>query len=303
MFIKPKNVVLLPYLLSTAQRNGFAVGAFNPRYTEMITPVLRAGEKMQSPLIIEIAQVELDLYQLTLAEFADKFWQAVAKVKPSVPLGLHLDHTKDFNLIEEAISYGFTSVMIDASEKELQENIATTREVVSYAHARGVAVEAELGRIAAGDSVENRNDEERYTDPQEAEMFIQHTGVDALAVSVGAAHGAYLVRQPKIDLERLRAIRHRTDVNLVLHGGSGTPKEMVKAAIQLSKGGVSKINIATDLEVALFAELGVENRFCEDEFNLLPRAKIAKGALAVQNVVEDKILNFLLSKGKAKDYR
>lgn len=153
--------------------------------------------------------------------------------------------------------------MIDASAKELQENIAITREVVSYAHARGVAVEAELERIAAGDSIENGSDEELYTDPQEAEMSIRQTGVDALAVSVGTAHGAYLVRQPKIDLERLRAIRRGTDVNLVLHGGSGTLEEMVKAAIQLPKSGVSKINIATDLEVALFTEIGVKKRFTE----------------------------------------
>lgn len=98
MFIKPKNVVLLPYLLATAQRNGFAVGAFNPRHAKMISPVLRAGENMQSTLIVEMAQVELEIYQLTLANFAEKFWQAVAEVKPSVPLGLHLDHTKSLNL-------------------------------------------------------------------------------------------------------------------------------------------------------------------------------------------------------------
>jgi ketose-bisphosphate aldolase len=302
MFIKPKNVFLLPYLLTPAERSGFAVGAFNPRFTEMIRSVLRGGERMRSPLIIQISQMELEVYQLSASRFAEKFWQTVAEEKPTVPLGLHLDHTKQFSHIEEAISSGFTSVMIDASAKTLQDNIATTREVVAYAHARGVSVEAELGKIAAGDSIESENDEELFTDPQEAQLFVQQTGVDALAISIGTAHGAYLVKKPRIDLERLKAIREHTQVRLVLHGGSGTPAEMVKAAIQLPGGGVSKINIATDLEEALYKELGIKKRQTEAEFNLLDKDEISRGSQAVQRVVETKIKDFLLSKGRAADY-
>jgi ketose-bisphosphate aldolase len=303
MFIKPKNIYLLPYMLSTAQRGGFAVGAFNPRCTAIISPVIRAGERMRSPVIIQIAQVEFELYQLSVTDFAEKFWETVAKEKPTVPLGLHLDHTKQLSIIQDAISCGFTSVMIDASAKDLQNNIATTREVVEYAHARGVSVEAELGRIAAGDSIENENDKELYTDPQEAEEFVRQTGIDALAVSVGTAHGVYLVKQPNIDLERLKAIRQRTQVNLVLHGGSGTPAEMIKAAIQLPGGGVSKINIATDLELALYEELKITTRFTEAEFNSLDKADLASGLQAVQRVVEAKITDFLISKDRAVDYQ
>jgi len=302
MFIKPTNIFLLPFLLSVAERGKFAVGAFNPRYTAMIAPVLRGGERMQSPLIIQIAQVELELYQLSVTHFAECFWQAVLEEKPSVPLGLHLDHTKKLTLIEEAISCGFTSVMIDASSKELQDNIATTREVVAYAHARGVSVEAELGRIAAGDSIEVENDDELFTDPKEAGEFVRQTGIDALAVSIGTAHGAYLVKQPRIDLERLAAIRQHTQVHLVLHGGSGTPAEMIKSAIQLPDGGVSKINIATDLEVALYKELKCETRLTEAELNTLAKVDVARGAQAVQKVVEGKIADFLISKGRAGEY-
>ena len=296
------NIFSLPNLLTMAKQCGFAVGAFNPRYTAMIKAVLRGGERMQSPVIIQVAQVELELYQLSLSNFAEKFWEAFTEEKPTVPLGLHLDHTRQFALIEEAISCGFTSVMIDASEKELKENIAITRDVVTYAHARGVAVEAELGRIAAGDTAISDHDDEHFTDPEEAEIFVQQTGVDALAVSIGTAHGAYLVRKPGIHLDRLKAIRQRTPVNLVLHGGSGTPAEMIKAAVQLPGGGVSKINIATDLEEALYKELVGHKRLLEAEFNLLDPEEIDRGSRAVQRVVETKISDFLFSKGRTADY-
>ena len=303
MFNKPANIFGFPYLLSVAERGNFAVGAFNPRITAMIAPVLRGGERMQSPLIVEIAQVELELYQLSVTHFAEKFWQAMMEEKPSVPLGLHLDHTKKLTLIEEAISCGFSSVMIDACSKELQDNIATTREVVDFAHARGVSVEAELGRIVSGDSIETGNDEELFTDPKEAAEFVRQTGIDALAISIGTAHGAYLVKQPRIDLERLASIRQHTRVHLVLHGGSGTPAEMVKSAIQLPGGGVSKINIATDLEVALYNELNCGSRLTESDINQLDKVDVDRGAKAVQKVVEAKMSDFLLSTGHAADYR
>jgi fructose-bisphosphate aldolase class II len=165
-----------------------------------------------------------------------------------------------------------------------------------------VAVEAELGRIAAGDSVESDHGDEIFTDPQEAEVFVKQTGVDALAVSVGTAHGAYLVKQPRIELERLKAIRHATPVHLVLHGGSGTPQAMIRAAIQLPGGGVSKINIATDLEEALYHALGTNSRLTEVELNQLDSIDIDRGAQAVQKVVETKITDFLISKNRAADY-
>jgi ketose-bisphosphate aldolase len=251
---------------------------------------------------VQIAQIELQWYALTLAEFAAQFKQQLAEVRPTVPVCLHLDHTQPFELIQEAIALGFTSVMIDASAQELAGNIATTRRVVEYAHAHGVSVEAELGRIGTTDHIETENDEELYTNPDEAKIFVDQTQVDALAVSVGTAHGQYLVKQPTIDLPRLQAIRARTPVHLVLHGGSGTPADQIHNAIRLPNGGISKVNIATDLELGLLAELGRKERLTDAGLRALPAADIARGQRAVQAVVEEKIKNFLMSDGHANDF-
>jgi ketose-bisphosphate aldolase len=189
--------------------------------------------------------------------------------------------------------------MIDASAQPMQENIRLTREVVAYAHPRGVSVEAELGRLSSVDGLESGRDDELYTAPEEAALFVEQTGVDALAVSVGTIHGVYAVRQPRIDLERLRAIRAATAVPLVLHGGSGNPADMIQAAIRLPGGGVSKINIATDLENAMLAALGREKRLLDREFQALPEEDKALALQAVENVVADKMENFLFSAGRA----
>jgi fructose-bisphosphate aldolase class II len=293
----------LQQLLPVAERSGFAVGAFSPRYCPMICAILRAGESTRSPVIVQIAQIELQWYQLSIEEFARQFWKQFNEVRPSVPIGLHLDHTSDFGLIEAAIDHGFTSVMIDASAQPLEQNIAITRDVVTFAHSRAVSVEAELGRIGTADFMETETDEELFTDPQEAAYFVQQTGVDALAVSVGTAHGVYRVRQPKIDLERLKAIRALTPVSLVLHGGSGTPTEMIQSAIRLDGGGVSKVNIATDLEMALLGSLGLNERTTDAALRAFPAKDLDLGAQAVQQVVEDKIVHFLTSENHANDYR
>src|SRR5688500_5152822 len=240
----------LNQVLSSAERGGYAVGSFSPRTTAMIQPVLSAGQAARSPLIVQISQKELTRYQITPSRFAEEFFAQLEREHITVPVVLHLDHTKEFSIIQDAIAAGFSSVMIDASEKPLDENISISRQVVEYAHARGVSVEAELGRIGTTDFVETDNDEELYTKPQEAFRFVRETGVDALAVSVGTAHGVYTVRQPRIDIPRLRASRALTSVNLVLHGGSGVRAEMMQAAMQLEGGGVSQVNVATDRDVA-----------------------------------------------------
>lgn len=268
----------------------------------MIQPVLRAGQTTQSPLIVQISQRELDRYGVTPGEFADEFYAQLRGLAITVPVVLHLDHTKDFDVIEAAIAAGFTSVMIDASEKPFSENAAISKRVVEYAHARGVSVEAELGMIGTTDMIETETDEELYTDPDEAKRFVDETGVDALAVSVGTAHGVYLVRQPKIDYERLQAIRARTPVHLVLHGGSGVPAPMMQTAIRLPGGGVSKINIATDLELALLDALGYNERMTNAQCKSLSPAELAKGREAVEATVIDKITHFLGSHGRAIDF-
>jgi len=289
----------LTEVLSAAEHGGYAVGSFAPRTTAMIKPILCAGQAARSPLIVQISQKELTRYQITPARFAEEFFAQLEGEHITVPVVLHLDHTKEFTVIQDAIAAGFTSVMIDASEKPLDENIAISRQVVEYAHARGVSVEAELGRIGTTDFVETEDDEELYTKPDEAERFVRETGVDALAVSVGTAHGVYTVRQPRIDLPRLRAIRALTSVHLVLHGGSGVPAEMMQAAIQLEGGGVSKVNIATDLELAALGALGRDSYLSDAEMNALSPEEIKLARAAVEQTALDKITNFVRSRDQA----
>src|SRR5687768_342837 len=286
-------------VLSSAERGRYAVGSFSPRTTAMIQPVLCAAQALNSPLIVQISQKELTRYQITPRRFAEEFFAQLEGEHITVPVVLHLDHTKEFAVIQDAIAAGFTSVMIDASEKPLEENIATSRQVVEYAHSKGVSVEAELGRIGTTDFVETESDEELYTKPEEAERFVRETGVDALAVSVGTAHGVYTVRQPKIDLPRLRAIRALTPVHLVLHGGSGVPAGMMQKAIQLEGGGVSKVNIATDLELAALGALGRDSYLTDAQMDALSKEEINLARTAVEQTVTDKISNFLRSRNRA----
>lgn len=293
------NIWTLDRALTAAEKTRCALGSFSPRVTPMISAVLSAGQKTDSPLIVQISSREMKRSGVTPREVGAEFYAQVDAQNITVPVVLHLDHTFDFAIIQAAIEAGFTSVMIDASAYPLDENIRQSREVVEYAHARGVSVEAELGRIGTTDRVETEDDEELYTVPDEAKRFVDATGVDALAVSVGTAHGVYLVRQPKVDYERLKAIRALTPVHLVLHGGSGVPADMIARAIDLPDGGISKVNIATDLELALLAALGREEFLTNAECLALPPEQLAIGRAAVEAEVIDKISHFVRSAGKA----
>ncbi|MGE5601722.1 MAG: class II fructose-bisphosphate aldolase [Nitrososphaerales archaeon] len=292
------KLVSLRELLPLAEAGKYAVGSFAPRYLLMIRYVLRAAQRLNSPLIVQISGNELRWFDTSPQEFAGEFRRALVHEGVTVPVALHLDHTKYPPVIEAAMDAGFTSVMIDRSELPLRENISATRAVVDLARPRGVSVEGELGRIFSADKLETAEDEELYTVPEEASRFVTETGVDALAVSVGTAHGVYNVRRPRIDYDRLRAIRRLTPVHLVLHGGSGVPAEMIGAAIQLPGGGVSKINIATDLEQAMLAALGRTERATNAWLGSLPREAVERAGAAVEAVVAEKIERFLGSHGK-----
>nr|WP_249315863.1 class II fructose-bisphosphate aldolase [Bacillus sp. FJAT-49711] len=289
-------------MLKTAEEGSYAVGSFSPRYTKMIRPILSAGQKSASPLIIQISERELIRYGLTPAEFAEEFYNVLSKEEITVPVVLHLDHTKDFSVIKDAISAGFTSVMIDASEHNLATNMKISKEVVEFAHSKGVSVEAELGKIGTTDFVETDSDEELYTDPEEALQFVRETNIDALAVSVGTAHGVYVVKEPKIDYDRLKAIRALTSVHLVLHGGSDVPAEMIQKAINLENGGISKVNIATDLENSLLHAIGRDERMTNEECNNLSINQLELGRKAVEKTVMEKIQVFLKSNNHADDF-
>lgn len=289
----------LTTMLENAAKGRYAVGSFSARYTKLIRPIVQAAMNTNSPAIVQLSEKEVVRHKVGVKEFADEFYRVVKELDPQVPLALHLDHTKTLDVIREAMDAGFTSVMIDASEKEYEENAAVTKEVVAMAHPRRITVEAELGKIGTTDFVETDTDEELYTDPEEAARFCEETGVDCLAVSVGTAHGVYTVRQPKVDYERLEAINQLTKTPLVLHGGSGVPSEMVTKAAQIQGGGVCKVNIATDLELAMLAVVGREGHLTEAELNSYSEEMIEKSQEAVRLLVEDKIKNYLGSENKA----
>lgn len=289
------KIIPITEMLKKAEQGGYGVGSFSARNTYLIDAVLQAAENTGSPVIVQISANEFNWFQVTAKEFADRFYQVADRYQ--VEAVLHLDHTKELSVIRDAIDAGFTSVMIDASQKEFEDNIRITREVVEYAHAKAVAVEAELGRIGATDKVETDNDESLYTDPAQAEEFVERTGVDTLAVSIGTAHGVYPVKNPKIDFKRLQDIRSRITIPLVLHGGSGLPAETVRKAISIPGGGVSKINIATDLEQAFLGSLGCQRK-TNAEIWQMDRSALEAAAEQVRKVVEEKIVFFAGSAGK-----
>ena len=294
------NVQNLTKLLEDATKNRYAVGSFSARYTKLIKPIIQAAVNTNSPAIVQLSEKEVIRHKVGVKEFAEEFYRVVKELDPKVPLALHLDHTKTLDVIREAMDAGFTSVMIDASEMDYADNVAVTKEVVAMAHPRNITVEAELGKIGTTDFVETDHDEELYTDPQEAKSFCEETNVDCLAVSVGTAHGVYTVRQPKVDYARLEEINKLTKTPLVLHGGSGVPSEMVTKAAQMPTGGVSKVNIATDLELAMLAVVGKEGHLTEAELNSYSDETIEKSREAVRLLVEDKIENYLGSANKAQ---
>ncbi|MDQ3709535.1 MAG: class II fructose-bisphosphate aldolase, partial [Actinomycetota bacterium] len=260
----------LAELLPAAQRDGYAVPALSARYLACVRPLVEAAMAQRAPFILEISQRELGWFDLTPEAFRDEVERVVVDLEVDLPFALHLDHTFQESLIVEAMDAGFTSVMIDASSEPFDDNVARTRAVVGEAHGRGVSVEAELGRLTTTDRMETEGGPQAYTDPDEAKRFVDGTGCDALAVSVGTAHGVYPAAGPTIDFRRLTAIREAIGATpIVLHGGSGLPAELVARAVSLPGGGISKMNIATDLEQALLAGMGGLERMTSAELDAL----------------------------------
>lgn len=278
----------------------YAVGSFSPRYQKMIRPILEAAQENRSPAIVQISSKELTRYGIVPKEFAREYFMQKEALGITVPATLHLDHTYDFQVIRQAVEAGFESVMIDASAKPFEENVAITRRVVEYAHERGVNVEAELGKIGANDQIETDvDDQELYTVPEEAVEFVERTGVDALAVSVGTAHGVYTVKQPCVQYALIREIKKQIPAYLVLHGGSGVPAEMVIRSYEIEGGGISKVNIATDLELAFLEAIGAAQRGTDAWCSGLEEAVLEKGRKGVRDMVTDKMIHYLHSNQKA----
>ena len=276
-----------------AQQEGYALGSFSPRNTVLISAIIRAAEKQRSPVMVQISSNEMRWFDLEPHVFVNAFRDAAKDA--TVPVILHLDHTYDFDVVCRAVEAGFDSVMIDGSKLPFEKNISLTRKVVDFAHAHDVAVEAELGNIGGADQLETGGDEALYTVPSQAQEFVERTGCDTLAVSVGTAHGVYPTANPKIDFARLYEIRSLVSVPLVLHGGSGLPMTTVQQAI---RGGIAKLNIATDLEL-IFQRIMNVSRIPNAEVEQLDPALLAKAVDEVSAFAAERMQNFLLSSGKA----
>ena len=234
-------LVNLNEVLKKAQEGHYAVGLFNTTDTDMLQGVIEAVEELRAPVIIGTAEVLLPFGELKLIAPS----LIAAAKRASVPVVVHYDHGLTFDRCMEALKLGFSSVMFDASQLGYEQNIARTREIVNIAHAFGATVEGEIGHVGQASSGDESLDE-MYTQPQEAREFAEATGVDALAVAIGTAHGVYKTR-PKLNIERLRLIRKETDVPLVLHGGSGLSDDDFRTTV---REGIAKVNIYTDLCLA-----------------------------------------------------
>ncbi len=227
-------------MLYDAQDGHYAVGAFNFCNAETAQAIVETGSALRSPVMFITGPWEIPLLG---AKMLVEIVQSVA-LSADVPVCLHLDHAEDVDLVEECIEAGFPSVMIDASSFDFEENVALTKMVVDMAHPKGVTVEGELGAVGRVDdaAVEGRNGHS-LTDPAMAAEFVERTGVDALAVAIGNAHGIYTQR-PVLEFELLEAIKKATRVPLVLHGGSGTHPDQLRRAIEI---GISKVNVASEI--------------------------------------------------------
>jgi ketose-bisphosphate aldolase, class II len=211
---------------------------------------VQTADALKTPILLSFAQGHAGLISLEEAALVGKFWAE----KVDTPIVLHLDHGQDFDFLQRAISLGFTSVMLDASMKDMDENIRLTKEVVAYAHTKGVSVEAEIGHVGgASEGIEGATSESVYTTVEEAVTFAEATGVDSLAVSIGTSHGVYASnRTPELNFERLRELAAAVPVPLVLHGGSGTGDENLRRAVY---EGITKLNVYTDFLVGAIDEI------------------------------------------------
>lgn len=276
-------------LLSDAQKEGYAVGAFNVENMEMVQAVAAAAEELQAPVIMQTTP--------STVKYADlAYFYANAKAaaeQVSVPVVIHLDHGSSFALAMRALRTGYTSIMIDGSHGTFEENIAVSKAVADACHPSGVPVEAELGKVGGKEDDLDGGEGNPYTDPEEAGIFVEETGVDSLAVAIGTAHGVYK-GIPRLDVERLSEIREVVTIPLVLHGTSGVPDDAVRECI---RRGICKVNYATDLRIAF--SRGVKAYLKENPDVFDPKKYGAAGREEVKRYVMDKI-RVCGSDGKAK---
>lgn len=297
-----------------AYEGKYAIGAFNVNNMEIIQGIVEAARETKSPLIL---QVSSGARKYANSIYLKKLVEAALLDAPELDIALHLDHGDTFELCKAVIDDGFTSVMIDGSHLPFEENIALTKQVVDYAHPRGVTVEGELGRLAGVEDAVNVSAEDAtYTDPDQAKEFVERTGVDSLAIAIGTSHGAYkFTGEPKLDIARLKRIQELLPgFPIVLHGASsvipefvemnnqyggdipgakGVPEELIREA---TKWGVCKVNIDSDIRLAMTGV--IRKSFHDNPDNFDPRKYLGLARSAVKDMVQHKIENVVGSAGK-----
>ena len=292
-------------MFENAYKGGYAIGAFNVNNMEIIQGIIGGCAEKKSPVII---QVSAGARKYANPIYLRKLIEAAIEEHPEISIAMHLDHGADFDICKQCVDNGFTSVMIDGSHHDFEENVRLTKEVVDYAHSKGVVVEAELGKLeGVEDDVKVAAGEGSYTNPDQAVEFVERTGVDSLAIAIGTSHGAFKFKgDPQLDFERLDVITKKLEgFPLVLHGAStvipefvekcnqyggdipgakGVPEEMISQAV---KTGVCKVNIDTDLRLAMTAM--IRKSLQENPSNFDPRGYLKPARDAIKDMVMHKL--------------
>ena len=309
------SLVTTKEMFEKSMKEGYAIGAFNVNNMEIIQGIVDAAAEQKSPVILQASSSAIKYAKIN---YLMKMVEAAVEEHPEIPIAIHLDHGPDFETCKMCVDNGFTSVMFDGSKYDFEENIRLTKEVVDYAHAHGVVVEAELGKLAGiEDDVNVSASDAMYTDPEQAEEFVRRTGVDSLAIAIGTSHGAYKFKgEAKLRFDILKQIKERIpNTPIVLHGAStvipelvnmcneyggnipgakGVPDEILHEA---SVSGVSKINVDTDLRLAMTA--GIRKVFVEDPSAFDPRKYLTLARELVKQTVAHKMKDVFGSANKA----
>lgn len=302
-------------MFEKSMKEGYAIGAFNVNNMEIIQGIMDAAAESKSPVILQASSSAIKYARVG---YLMKMVEAAVEEHPEVPVAIHLDHGPDFETAKMCIDNGFTSVMIDGSKYDFEENIALTRKVVEYAHSKGVVVEAELGKLAGiEDDVNVSASDAMYTDPDQAKEFVDRTSCDSLAIAIGTSHGAYKFKgEAKLRFDILANVKQKLpNTPIVLHGASTVIPELVEMCnkyggdIPGAKGvpdeilheasisGVSKINVDTDLRLAMTA--AIRKTFAEDPAVFDPRKYLGNARTLIEEVVKHKIKDVFGSSNKA----
>ena len=302
-------------MFEKSMKEGYAIGAFNVNNMEIIQGIVDAAAEQKSPVILQASSSAIKYARIN---YLMKMVQAAVEEHPNIPIAIHLDHGPDFETAKMCIDNGFTSVMIDGSKYDFEENVALTKKVVDYAHAHGVPVEAELGKLAGiEDEVNVAASDAMFTDPDQAKEFVERTGCDSLAIAIGTSHGAYKFKgEAKLRFDILEKVKEKLpNTPIVLHGASTVIPELVElcnkygANIPGAKGvpdemlheaslrGVSKINVDTDLRLAMTG--AIRKALIENPEVFDPRKYMQPARELIKETVQHKIRDVFGSSNKA----